>query len=196
VAGAVVVAVPPPIAAGAVVGLDRRLSDELSGTLHASVVTVVLGYRVGEAGEVPAISGCQVPLAEGRQPRACTVVSNKWPGRALEGAALFRLSLGGGGRVSAIDLDDDEMIDIARAELGGMLGVAALPAVARGCRWRDAMPQYVLRHHARVAAIEGRLDDRWPGLAFAGGAWHGAGMADAIESGERAAGRVLATVAS
>jgi oxygen-dependent protoporphyrinogen oxidase len=57
------------------------------------------------------------------------------------------------------------------------------------------MPQYTLGHRDRVAAIEQRIEERWPGLALAGGTWHGAGMADTIDSGERAAERLLATVA-
>jgi oxygen-dependent protoporphyrinogen oxidase len=193
-ADAVVSAVPPPIAAGVVAGLDPWLAEQLRGIPHGSVVTVALGYRAGDATEVPSMSGYLVPLAEARPVRACTIVSNKWLGRVPDGAALFRLSLGGAGRESVVDLDDDALVGIARAELDAVLGVASSPVVARVYRWREAMPQYVLGHRERVAAMEARIAARWPRLALAGGAWHGAGMADTIESGERAADRVLAAV--
>lgn len=194
VADVAIVAVPPPIASGIVAGLDRVLSSDLRAMRHASSVTVALGYGPGETDDAPASSGYLVPAVEDRPVRACTVVSNKWAGRAPEGARLFRLSLGGDGRVPAVDLDDAQLVALARAELGAVLGIDAEPVIAKVYRWPEAMPQYVVGHRDRVAAIEDRLAQRWCRLAFAGGAWHGAGMADAIESGERAADRVLAAV--
>jgi oxygen-dependent protoporphyrinogen oxidase len=52
------------------------------------------------------------------------------------------------------------------------------------------MPQYVVGHLARVAAIKQRLD-LYPGLALAGSAYRGVGIADCIRSGEAAAERLL-----
>ena len=52
------------------------------------------------------------------------------------------------------------------------------------------MPQYHLGHLDRVAAIERQVSGQ-PGLALAGGAYRGVGIADCIRSGEEAAGRVI-----
>ena len=51
------------------------------------------------------------------------------------------------------------------------------------------MPQYHVGHLARVETIELALA-RHPGLALAGGAYRGVGIADCVRSGEDAA-RVL-----
>ena len=57
--------------------------------------------------------------------------------------------------------------------------------------WRHpgTMPQYDVGHLERVAAIESRLETL-PGLALAGGAYRGVGIADCVHSGEVAAERL------
>jgi oxygen-dependent protoporphyrinogen oxidase len=51
------------------------------------------------------------------------------------------------------------------------------------------MPQYDVGHLGRVAAIDGRLA-AFPGLALAGAAYRGVGIADCVRSGEAAAERL------
>jgi oxygen-dependent protoporphyrinogen oxidase len=53
------------------------------------------------------------------------------------------------------------------------------------------MPQYEVGHLDRVAAIETHLETL-PGLALAGGAYRGVGIADCVHSGEAAAERLAA----
>jgi oxygen-dependent protoporphyrinogen oxidase len=55
------------------------------------------------------------------------------------------------------------------------------------------MPQYVLGHLDRLAAIEGALAEH-PGLAVAGAAYRGVGIPDCIASGEAAAERLAASL--
>ncbi len=57
-------------------------------------------------------------------------------------------------------------------------------------RYPRAMPQYQIGHLARVEAIEGCVREL-PGLALAGGAYRGVGIADCVRSGEDAAARLL-----
>ena len=53
------------------------------------------------------------------------------------------------------------------------------------------MPQYTLGHLDRVTLIENH-SAQTPGLAFSGGCYRGVGVPNCIESGERAASKVLA----
>jgi oxygen-dependent protoporphyrinogen oxidase len=52
------------------------------------------------------------------------------------------------------------------------------------------MPQYPVGHATRVETIE-RLAAALSGLALAGGAYRGVGIADCVRSGESAADRAL-----
>ena len=75
------------------------------------------------------------------------------------------------------------------AELGELLGVRGEPGLLQIQRWRHTMPQYELGHLERVARIRRMLAD-CGGLALAGNAYGGAGIAHCIHSGEQAAEEV------
>ena len=75
---------------------------------------------------------------------------------------------------------------LAREELQAILGIAATPVLAKAYRWPKANPQYDLGHEERVAEIERSLSNL-PGLHLAGAAYHGPGIPDCIQSGQKAA---------
>jgi oxygen-dependent protoporphyrinogen oxidase len=74
-------------------------------------------------------------------------------------------------------------------DIAPLLRIRQRPLLATVRRHPRAMPQYELGHLARIDRIE-RLVARLPGLALAGNAYHGAGIAHCIHSGELAAHRV------
>jgi protoporphyrinogen/coproporphyrinogen III oxidase len=184
---AVVLAVPAFAAAVLLAELDAELAQALSEIPYASSAIVTLAFAEGD---VPADGyGYVVPSAEGSDVLACTWTTGKWVGRAPAGYALVRVYAGRfGGRDVTLDADD-ELVGLARAELG-LLGVAAEPARTWIHRWPRGMPQYVLGHPERLGRIDAALA-RHPGLALAGAAYRGVGIPDCIHSGEEAA-RTLA----
>jgi oxygen-dependent protoporphyrinogen oxidase len=115
----------------------------------------------------------------------------KYPGRAPAEHVLLRCFLGGALNAAALAADDRTLVAQARGELGQALGVAADPVLTRVARWPASMPQYRVGHLTRVETIERRLATL-PGLALAGGAYRGVGIADCVRSGEAAAESVLA----
>jgi oxygen-dependent protoporphyrinogen oxidase len=121
---------------------------------------------------------------------ACTFSSVKYPGRAPEGRALLRVFLGGALQEAALAQSDEDLIAASRAQLAELLGVTGEPLFTRLVRYPKAMPQYHIGHLARVEAIEQCLR-RHRGLALAGGAYRGVGIADCVRSAEEAADRVL-----
>jgi protoporphyrinogen/coproporphyrinogen III oxidase len=191
-ADAVVCAAPAPAAGDLLRALDPELARELLAIPHASVATVALGYPLSAVPRPLAASGYVTPLCEKRSVAACTWVSVKWSERAPADAALFRLSLGGAGRESLLERDDDELIGVAREELRTVLGITAPPLLARLFRWPAAMPQYDVGHQDRMAAIDAWLDERHRGLALAGNAYRGIGLSDCVRSADRACERVAA----
>jgi oxygen-dependent protoporphyrinogen oxidase len=52
------------------------------------------------------------------------------------------------------------------------------------------MPQYHVGHQARIQRIEAQLA-KFPGLALAGNAYHGVGIADCVRTGEEAAEKIV-----
>jgi len=169
---------------------DPGLSHLLEGIAYASAATVTLGWRRSDIPHPLDGFGFVVPRAERRAIIACTFSSVKYAGRAPDGFALLRVFVGGALNEGALEGDDETLTQMARAELGEILGIHAPPLLSRVSRHPKAMPQYHVGHLARVEAIEGCLRAH-PGLALAGGAYRGVGIADCIRSGEEAAARVL-----
>jgi oxygen-dependent protoporphyrinogen oxidase len=103
---------------------------------------------------------------------------------------LLRVFVGGALDEAIVERDDAALVAIARAELGELLAATGEPLLARVARYPKAMPQYHVGHLARVEAIEHALA-RHPGLALAGGAYRGVGIADCVRGAEAAAERLL-----
>jgi oxygen-dependent protoporphyrinogen oxidase len=119
---------------------------------------------------------------------ACTWVSSKWSGRAPEGSVLLRAFIGGSQDPTAVDLDDEQLVDIAVRELSGVLGIHGPPLMSTVARWRRAGAQHNVGHLARVADIEERLASH-PGLLVAGSGFRAVGIPDCIADGRAAAVR-------
>ena len=103
---------------------------------------------------------------------------------------LIRCFLGGMLNAALLNEDDAALVGRARSELREALGITAAPVLTRMSRWPASMPQYRVGHLTRVAAIE-RAVAALPGLALAGAAYRGVGIADCVRSGEAAAEQAL-----
>ena len=169
---------------------DPALGHLLEDIPYASSATITLAYR-REAIRHPLDGfGFVVPQVERRPVIAGTFSSVKYPGRAPEGQVLLRVFVGGALNEAAVEADDAALTASARAELAALLGAEGEPLFARVNRYVKAMPQYEVGHLTRVEAIESAAR-RLPGLALAGGAYRGVGIADCVRSGEEAAERLL-----
>lgn len=193
-ADGVVLAVPAHDAARLVAGFDPALARPLAAIPHASSATVTLAFREADLDRPLRGHGYVSRRRPGVPATAGTWVSRKWAGRAPNGFALVRSSLGNLDRAALDSAPDDDLVALARAELRRVAGIAAEPVLARVFRWPDATPQATLGHLDRVAAIEARRRRR-PGLALASAGLAGSGLADALAAGERAAGLIADVLA-
>jgi oxygen-dependent protoporphyrinogen oxidase len=189
-ADAMVLAIPAFAAADLLTRFDSGLAGLLSQIPYVSTATVTLAYRRADVTQTGAGRGFVIPKVEDRELTAVTWVTNKFAGRAPDDVALVRGFVGRAGREEAVELSDAEIIQLVCRELAESLGLDAEPIDALVFRWRRALPQYVLGHVDRVKEIEERVS-RLPGMVLAGAAYRGVGIPDCIQSGQRAAERVL-----
>src|SRR5262249_53603835 len=134
--------------------------------------------------------GFVVPHRENRKIIACSFSSVKYAGRAPSGHVLLRAFVGGSLQEELFSLDDNEMEQVVRRELAAFLGIQAAPLFVHIARYPQSMPQYRVGHLRLIETIEERVA-RYPGLALAGNAYRGVGIADCVRSGEAAAESVL-----
>jgi len=192
-ADAVVVAVPAGKAAPLLAEVTPAASAELAGIEYASMAIVTLGYR---AAETPGLrgSGLLVPAVEGGAVKAVTYSSAKWPHLAGHELTVLRASIGRHGDERVLQRGDEELLELAAAEVGALAGMPAPPVAGRVTRWGGALPQYAVGHVERVGRIRAGVA-AVPGLAICGAAYEGVGVPACIRSGYAAAAAVLGHLA-
>lgn len=171
---------------------------EVPAASVALVTALVPGYLLGHV----AGSGFLVPPVEGRQVKAVTLSSAKWAWQdeaaraaAPGGLAVVRLSLGRAGEAAVLQRDDDELAELALAELGAMTGRPDLEEEVRAdqvgvTRWGGALPQYTVGHPGRIHRVEEAVAGL-PGLALAGAYLDGVGIPACIAAAGRAAWQAM-----
>jgi oxygen-dependent protoporphyrinogen oxidase len=188
-AAGVIIATPAYAAAAMLSPLAPELARELREIPYSSTATVTLAYRESDIMRDLGF-GFIAPAIESRKILACTFSSVKYSGRAPEGCVLLRAFIGGALQPSLFEQDDRAMEAAVRQELAALLGITAEPLFCRIHRHPRSMAQYHVGHLARVERIEQSVK-KLPGLALAGNAYRGVGIADCVHSGEQAAESLL-----
>ncbi|MGZ4607293.1 MAG: protoporphyrinogen oxidase [Blastococcus sp.] len=181
-ADAVIVTAPAPKAARLLGGLVPGAAEPLRGIPYASMAVVAMAFP---AQDVDAGSGLLVPPVAGRLVKGVTVSSSKWPHLAGD-AVLVRSSVGRFRDESELQRADDDLTAAVVADVADLLGLTRPePLETRLVRWGGGLPQYLVGHPARVAAIRAAVGEV-PGLAIAGAAFEGVGVPACIRDAHRA----------
>jgi oxygen-dependent protoporphyrinogen oxidase len=175
--------------------LNSQLANLLSTITYSSAATVNLAYRRDQAPHPLNGFGFVVPHLERRAIIAGSFSSVKYAGRAPADHVLLRAFVGGSLQSELFNLDDQAMEQAVQRELELLLGIRSAPLFSRITRYPHSMPQYFVGHLKLVDQIE-QLVSCYPGLALAGNAYRGVGIADCVRSGEAAAEAVLGSVGS
>lgn len=185
----VCVTVPAPQAARLLASCAPELSQELARIPYESVATVNLAVQARDLPRPLTGFGMVVPAREGRRIVGCTFASVKFAGRAPAGVVLLRAFAGGALHRGLEQLSDASLEQLVRDELRDLLGLQAAPLMTAVARHPHAMPQYVVGHLDRVAAMEA-LRARAPGLFLAGNGYAGVGLPECVRRAEEVADQV------
>jgi len=184
------IACPPDDTARLLAPLDEELADELRGIPLSPAAVVHLAGP--EPSPFPMGFGFLVPRGSGIRTLGTVCISNLYPGRAPVGRWLVTSFIGGSLDPGALDLSDQELVDVVGADNARLLGETVHPDLARVLRYRAAIPQLLPDHPERVARIRERVASRHPSLVLAGNYLSGVGMRDAAATGLAGAEQVHA----
>jgi oxygen-dependent protoporphyrinogen oxidase len=182
----VVLAVPANAASKVLASIEPRAAEILGDIPHASTAVVFLAFQGADVHRRLDATGYIVPRALGSPALAATWVSSKWEGRAPPGAVLLRVFLGGAGGEEVVLRDDAALIQLARDEVRGRMGVLGEPILTRVHRFLKASAQPLVGHLGRIAEVNEKLA-KHPGLYVAGSGYDGVGIPDCIRQAERVA---------
>jgi oxygen-dependent protoporphyrinogen oxidase len=191
-ADAVIVTAPAQKAARLLAEAVPGAVEPLQGIPYASMAVVAMAFP-GQ--DVAAGSGLLVPPVTGRLVKGVTVSSAKWPHLAGppdgSGALLVRSSVGRFRDESELQRSDDDLTAAVVADVADLLELdRPEPLETRLVRWGGGLPQYLVGHPARVAAIRAAVRSV-PGLAIAGAAFEGVGVPACIRDAHRAVESLL-----
>lgn len=186
----VVLACPAWSAGQLVKGLDPKLGELLGGIDYSSSITLSLIYRASDFDGRRAGFGFLVPKKERDRLAACTFVGTKFSYRIPDDKIALRCFFGGIGDQAILNESDDTLVEIARGELGRILGLHAAPESHVIARWPRSMAQYTVGHGPRVAEIRQRAA-ALGGIYLAGNAYEGIGISDCIRTGRAAAKSII-----
>jgi oxygen-dependent protoporphyrinogen oxidase len=170
--------------------LDGELSQLLDGIPYAPMNVICFGYEQDKIERDLDGFGYLIPKKEG-----CEILGTLWdssifPERAPEGHVMLRSMMGGATNPEAIALSDAEVKERTMAELKKIMGVGAEPDFVRIFRHKRAIPQYVVGHAERLAAIDERLKAH-AGLILTGNAFFGIGLNDCVNAANKAGEQVV-----
>jgi protoporphyrinogen oxidase len=153
---------------------------ELGEVTYFPSVTTSLAYEQSQIGRPLEGTGFVTSAGAAGVVRACTYVSQKFPGRAPAGHVLLRAFVGP---------TDGDPGQAAHRELAAALQIRGGPMWSRAFFWTKGIPRYTAHHATHVAEVRRRLDALTP-VAIAGAGYDGAGVSACVRSG-RAAGREI-----
>ena len=183
-ADAVVLATPTFQTARLLRSFQPEAAGLLDGIPYASTATISMAYPTEAIGAQIRGFGFVVPRKEQRPLLAATWTSLKWPDRSRAGETLIRCYVGGRGRETVLEQDDQPLVECVRRELEAIVGITTAPKYAEIHRWIRGMPQYVLGHQERLAHVT-QLLAAWPGVYVTGAGLHGIGIPDCIREGTK-----------
>lgn len=186
---AVVLACPAHVQASIVKTIDTQLAAKVGEIPYNRIAVVAISFRESDIPKKGDGFGYIAPQRTRRDLLGVQWCSSIYPDRAPSGLVLWRALFGGWHRGEVADWPDDRLMSAVRAELRLAHGITADPVFAKIIRWPQAIPQYMLCHPERVAAIE-RMAQNHPGLFLAGNALHGVAMNDCVGNAPRVAKRV------
>lgn len=169
-------------------------AEALAAIPYASVAVLTLVVRGLETNR----SGLLIPPGEMPTVKALTHSSVKWDWVREQaertwgpGVAVVRASVGRAGEAEVLQLPDEDLLDRTVAEVATLPGWADVQVLHRRLtRWGGALPQYRPGHRELVVDLRTGLAAT-PGLALAGAALDGVGIAACLASADLAATKII-----
>lgn len=187
IADAIVLAIPAYIAANLLQDFAPEIAEELDEIRYLSTGTVSVAFRKQDIPQPLKGFGVVIPRSEKRSINAITVSSTKFNHRAPDDYILMRVFFGGSRTPQTMELTDDEVLEVVKAELRDLTGVTVAPLFAKIYRNHRANPQYDVGHLERIATIEDTLPEN---IFVTGSAYRGVGVPDCVNQGKLVAQKI------
>jgi protoporphyrinogen/coproporphyrinogen III oxidase len=187
----IILAAPAYTVAPFVASLDPELATLLTEVDYPPVGVAYLGYRTEQFSKPIEGFGGLIPTKEHRKILGIIYSSSNFPGRAPEGHTLLTVLMGGARNRAVGALGEEEIADIAQAEVQELLSPTGAPTFQRARLWKHAIPQYNIGYDKILTALD-KTERQIPGLHFIGNYRGGISIGACIQHATELARRLVA----
>jgi oxygen-dependent protoporphyrinogen oxidase len=156
---------------------------------YSPVASVVLGFRREDVAHPCEGFGMLIPKIEGFKILGTIFSSSLFPNRAPAGHLTLTSYIGGERQPELALLPTNKLVELTCEDLRVLLGVRGRPTFTHCVVYPKAIPQYNLGY-GRYRELMTEIEDKIPGLFFAGHYRDGVSLGDSIVSGCNIAERV------
>ncbi len=193
---AIAIASPAKKSAEFVGAIDKHAASLLREWNHASVVLITMAIPADQWPSHLTGSGYLVPKPDQRWVTAASFGSNKWAHwRPTDGSMIVRVSLGRDG-LDVMHFDNDQLLNLALADMKLHLNADLTPTEVRTSRWADSFPQYRPYHFDKLAEVESSINSHNGGIFFAGASYRGIGIPACVQQARTAGDSIVKHLAS
>ncbi len=187
---AVVISTASFAAAELIENLDGELSRALCEIYHPPLAVIVSAFRKEDIDFDLDGFGFLVPKVERGRILGSLWSSTIFENRAPKNVHLLTTFIGGARNAELCDQSDEDLFEMARAELDAILGLKGASVFQKIRRWTRAIPQYNLGYEKIVDSIENFKKNN-PGFFFCSNFYRGISVSDCIKSSVTASEEVL-----
>jgi protoporphyrinogen/coproporphyrinogen III oxidase len=156
---------------------------------YPPVASVVLGFRREDVAHPCQGFGMLIPRVEGFKILGTIFSSSLFPNRAPAGHLTLTSYVGGERYPELASLPPEKLFALTCADLRVLLGLKGQPTFQHSVFYPRAIPQYNVGY-GRFRELMGDIEQKAPGLFFAGHYRDGISLSDTIVSGGKVADRV------
>lgn len=157
---------------------------------YPPVASVVLGFRRKDVAHPLDGFGMLIPKAEGFRILGTIFSSSLFPNRAPADCVTLTSYLGGARAPDLAQSPADDLFEITSQDLRVLLGINGQPTFKHHVLFPRAIPQYEVGYKRFKKELT-TIENRTPGIFFAGQYRDGISVSDCIMSGHNAANRVV-----
>lgn len=183
----VIVCAPAFAAADMLETLDSDLASRLKKIDYSPIAVIGFGYE--ELDHPLSGFGLLTTSAAGLPILGALWDSSIFPDRAPDGSKSIRIMIGGQRNPELVELDDKQLLKVAREGLRKTMNIENEPESVFIKRWPRGIPSYAPGHLDRVASIFEQLATH-PGLHLCANAYGGIAMNDCVRNGRELALRI------
>lgn len=167
--------------------------SKFSEIRYAPVASIVLGFRREDVAHALDGFGMLIPKIENFKILGSIFSSSLFPNRAPENYVALTTYIGGERHPELTLKSPEELISIAREDLGKLLGVKGEPVFKHVALYPKAIPQYNVGYGKFKEAMN-EIESKAAGFFFAGHYRDGVSLGDSIVSGINITERVAEVV--